>query len=1396
MSEGDATNSAKPELRIGSYRLLHSLGSGGMSSVFKAVHIESGHEVALKVLPRTLAKSSSLLQRFLREAKSAEALQHPNIVSIYDRGVDNGRHYLVLEFVEGGDLHDRVKNRGPLPVPEAIAVILKVAEGLQFASSRGLIHRDIKPANLLVTPEGAVKIIDLGLALQADEDDERVTREGTTVGTVDFMSPEQARDSRATNERSDIYSLGCTFYYLLSGTPPFPGGDVADKLSRHCLQPAPDVRQVRPDVPAALALLILRMMAKKPEQRFSNYQELIESLAAVPTSETSAAPASEPIYALFDDEDGSEVEAREPMPGGALYAIVDDEDPTPSSKADSLPQLDLTELAPLSGELPTEKRRPAAQVSLAELAELSGEDSDGPSARRPNVSPARSKRVEPASSPEAPNLSVLIEEEEVVEGLSGATSFANSRKYDDGTRKWITKWSLVGLGVICLVIGVHQLVRTATNSSEAVPEVVESNEASLQPTEVFEEPSPPPKPPAPETAPPEIVSVPKNALAATLKGATDPKTIPALVWKEPSDPKREILPEPQFASEQDPRILPEWAKAPVPDSLPGPFATVRRVTDPKDSAQYPTLRLGFDVIGGTLEIADNGPFFEDDFRIAGESRLIRAKAGFRPIICIDAPEKPIVRDQPAVFVLDGRNLILDGIDLFVDAKRLPRNQSALFLCRGGSLTLRNCTVTVLNARGLPFSVVRTGDPIRPSKLRFETTLVRGGPFTVVELGGGNSETVVNRSVFLGTREPLISCVGAEPNTERRISLIRSVLGGRGPILDLSGLPSSGGRRRSVAVQSIATSFGRFDGPGSTSPVVVPNGEGRAGEFVSWWGDYNQFSGWREWMVGEGTHTAKLANLAAVRDCWPGSDLHSQEQADPWGAAPTTDRLVPSDLESFLPELGPTLSRVASPSALLYEKTVGLFPAITLPKLATSATYNPPARGSQSATAPPTNRDESKAELAKRLGFPVYLSENRLPAATPLPKKSVTPTPAVARPADATRDVLFDLADARWQGDLGRFLGNEIRSGDKRLRIKVRGVGQRPCSPIRLPRGVSLEILPERPIAQGGAPVSWSAIPGASGAALIDVRGGDLVLSEVRLNRDGSSALKHLVRVESGHLVLNRCWLVAPGTVEAGGGGLISYKAASTQPLTNGHSPFVPSPDRFFCRVIDTLLMTGGDAISAELGRGSLALTQCAIAAGTNAITLRPAKVARDRFDAGLTLEHCTVVAERTFVSLGTWPGDGLGPNRPLVVFSRDSAFISGYDRGARDAVLLRVEPDSLDRGLLLWQSTNDAFDVFVFTGRTDSGLPSNRFADVHRQWIDLWGDSHMHAVTGATRNGSNTIFSTRLYGRLHSNNVAPGDLALDASYSPGRAKLDVGTDLSRLQILMKPPPRRRVPGPR
>ncbi len=221
-----------------------------------------------------------------------------------------------------------------------------------------------------------------------------------------------------------------------------------------------------------------------------------------------------------------------------------------------------------------------------------------------------------------------------------------------------------------------------------------------------------------------------------------------------------------------------------------------------------------------------------------------------------------------------------------------------------------------------------------------------------------------------------------------------------------------------------------------------------------------------------------------------------------------------------------------------------------------------------------------------------------------------------------------------------------------------------------------------------------------------------------------------------------------------------------------------------------MLITGGDAVTAEVGRGAVWLSQCLVAAGGRAFALRPSPVARARFDAGLGLDRCTVASERTFVEVDRWPGSPPGPDRPWLVSTDYCAFLASYDRGAQDSVLLRVAPDSLGRGVLAWEAHEDAFDVVHFTARADAPPPPARRPDLRHQWVELWGEGHMRGVTGPGAAGGPP--SVRFLERLKAGgDIQPGDLALDRDHHPGRAALDVGADLDRLKIKPTHPPRRR-----
>jgi serine/threonine protein kinase len=265
---------------IGKYKVLERLGSGGMGSVYLCEHRFMRRRVAVKVLPKQKAEDTSALERFYREARAVAALDHPNIVRAYDIDQDDQLHFLVMEYVEGASLQEIVKKRGRMDVARATHYIRQAAVGLQHAHENGLVHRDIKPGNLLIDRSGTVKVLDMGLARFFNDEEDNLTKrhDENVLGTADYLAPEQALDSHGVDIRADIYSLGATFYFLLSGSTPFSEGTVAQKLIWHQTRQPKPIRSLRTDVPEGLAAVIEKMMAKDPAQRYQVPGELVEAL--------------------------------------------------------------------------------------------------------------------------------------------------------------------------------------------------------------------------------------------------------------------------------------------------------------------------------------------------------------------------------------------------------------------------------------------------------------------------------------------------------------------------------------------------------------------------------------------------------------------------------------------------------------------------------------------------------------------------------------------------------------------------------------------------------------------------------------------------------------------------------------------------------------------------------------------------------------------------------------------------------------------------------------------------------------------------------------------------------------------------------------------------------------
>jgi serine/threonine protein kinase len=272
-------------LALGPYRLLERLGTGATGDVFKARHLRMDRLVALKIIRKDLLDSPKALERFAREARAAAQLTHPNIVIAHDADQVGDVHFLAMEYVEGTDLAKLVHRAGPMPVGLACDFARQAAMGLQHAFERGVTHRDVKPGNLMVTREGPgsprlVKILDFGLARFESDSDQRgrLTQLGHIVGTVDYIAPEQAENARVADVRADVYGLGCTLFFLLTGRPPFTGDNVVEKVTARMGDEPPSVRAVRPGVPAALDRVVAKMMARDPARRYQIPADVVDAL--------------------------------------------------------------------------------------------------------------------------------------------------------------------------------------------------------------------------------------------------------------------------------------------------------------------------------------------------------------------------------------------------------------------------------------------------------------------------------------------------------------------------------------------------------------------------------------------------------------------------------------------------------------------------------------------------------------------------------------------------------------------------------------------------------------------------------------------------------------------------------------------------------------------------------------------------------------------------------------------------------------------------------------------------------------------------------------------------------------------------------------------------------------
>lgn len=285
-------------LFLGDYVILQQIGAGGMGKVYLAEHCRMKRQVALKSLPLRMVPDEQAIGRFHREVQAAAKLTHPNIVTAYDAGEDKEIHYFVMEYVEGINLSEYVKEEGVLPVEVAVDYITQVAKGLGFAHSKNIVHRDIKPANLLLDNNGVVKILDMGLARVDSEGTDDVsctmlTESGNVMGTADYMAPEQAKNTHTADTRADIYSLGCSLYFLLTGKVMYQADSFINKVVAHLEEPIPSLIEACPEASKELDSLFQKMVSKFPEGRYQTIEELLTALEALPIGQEGSGEKSD-----------------------------------------------------------------------------------------------------------------------------------------------------------------------------------------------------------------------------------------------------------------------------------------------------------------------------------------------------------------------------------------------------------------------------------------------------------------------------------------------------------------------------------------------------------------------------------------------------------------------------------------------------------------------------------------------------------------------------------------------------------------------------------------------------------------------------------------------------------------------------------------------------------------------------------------------------------------------------------------------------------------------------------------------------------------------------------------------------------------------------------------------
>jgi eukaryotic-like serine/threonine-protein kinase len=742
----DSSGRSDSPLRIGPYIIIKRVGAGGMGAVYRARDSELGREVALKVLPPELAERPEMLARFHEEARHAAKLRHEHIVTLYGFNSFGGTYILAMEFVEGKNLHEYIDEKERLDPEEARRLIIQAARALALAHQQGIVHRDIKPSNFLLTKkEGRpfVKLTDFGLARSIDDNEFKMTRSGTTVGTVDYIAPEQARNSRAADIRSDIYSLGCTLYHMLAGRPPFPEGDMTERLLKHIEAQAEDVRTFNPKVPPGLVVVLNKMMAKKPDQRYQTPKELLKDLEHLPSG---------PILS----------------PREILEALALDESHKlkPQRRAGAeKPKTLHAEPARLAG--PSFIRRKLTKLRYRRLRLLAKKHKDLESDRRGSVLPfaihgwkawtavggGTALAVLAAiaialgwgtGEPQSSRHSEPVKEESYVESLEKAT------RVDSGKRQL---------------------------SSLDPPKKVESpvaNKGVNPPTQV--------QIVRPKSFAPPVYQPPPDQLAQLEKqfpargGPPSQMPVGHQAGQPPSSPTSVGSKGSGTSPQPSPGSAPKTGEQPTPAANRPPAAVyvVSRLPVGTEGRHFDSLKAACAAAPAdrdtTIEIHDNGPIFAQPAAVSGRRLTIRAGAGYRPLLAWDTTSSA----NQFIMVSKG-SLNLEGVDLVFKHSDSSQDEAAcLIRADNADLVADKCTFSVAGKHRAGTAMIRL-DGSGACKCDLSHCYFRGADATVVDVRAAGAEVMLDGCLLVCAARPALEVLGKVGATATKIRVARSTL---------------------------------------------------------------------------------------------------------------------------------------------------------------------------------------------------------------------------------------------------------------------------------------------------------------------------------------------------------------------------------------------------------------------------------------------------------------------------------------------------------------------------------------------------------------------------------------------------------------------------------------------